>query len=33
VFVDGEHVPQVDYDTRAIPDGAEVRALHIHHGG
>lgn len=33
VFVDGEHVPPDDHGTFVIPDGADVRALHLHHGG
>lgn len=33
VFVDGEHVPREDYDSTVIPDGAQVKALHLHHGG
>lgn len=33
VFVDGLHVPERDYATTAVSDGAEVKALHLHHGG
>jgi sulfur carrier protein len=33
VTIDGDHVPQDDYATRTIPDGADVKAIHIHHGG
>jgi thiamine biosynthesis protein ThiS len=33
VFVNGEHVPSDDHDTFVVPDGADVRALHLHHGG
>jgi len=32
VFVDGRHVPDTDYDV-PVPDGSEVKAIHIHHGG
>ncbi len=33
VFVNAEHVPPDDHDTFEVPDGADVRALHLHHGG
>ena len=33
VTIDGDYVPQDDYDARTIPDGADVKAIHIHHGG
>jgi len=33
VTVDGEFVPADDYETRAVPDGADVRVIHLHHGG
>ncbi len=33
VFVDGVHVPESDYDAHVVKDGADVRAVHIHHGG
>jgi len=33
VTVNGEHVDRDDYDTYAIPDEADVRIIHIAHGG
>jgi sulfur carrier protein ThiS len=33
VFIDGEHVPPDEHDSWPVPDGADVRAIHLHHGG
>ena len=33
VTVNDEFVAEQDYDTHAIPDGAELQAIHIFHGG
>jgi len=33
VTIDGEVVDRQDYDTRAIPDGANVRVIHLIAGG
>jgi sulfur carrier protein len=33
VFVDGELVPKAKYDTRKVPDGAEVKVIHQIAGG
>jgi thiamine biosynthesis protein ThiS len=33
VTVNGTLVPTDDFDTYEIPDDADVRAIHIHHGG
>lgn len=33
VSVDGVMVPKADYATRPIPDGAEVKVLHMTAGG
>ncbi|MFO7741878.1 MAG: sulfur carrier protein ThiS [Anaerolineae bacterium] len=33
VKVDGELVRRDDYDTRTIPDGADVRVIHLIAGG
>ena len=33
VFIGDDHVPPEDWDTRRVPEGANVRALHLHHGG
>jgi sulfur carrier protein len=33
VFVDGEFVPKAKYDTRKVPDGAEVKVIHQIAGG
>ena len=33
VTVNGEHVDQDDYDTFPVPDNADVRIIHIAHGG
>ncbi len=33
VTINGEFVPKDDYDEHRIPDGADVRAIHLHHGG
>jgi thiamine biosynthesis protein ThiS len=33
VFVDGTYVPEDDYATHPVPDGAQMKALHLHHGG
>ncbi|MFH1438824.1 MAG: sulfur carrier protein ThiS [Pseudomonadota bacterium] len=33
VTVDGTFVPRDEWDTARIPDNAEVKAIHIHHGG
>ncbi len=31
--VNGEHVEKDDYDTFPVPDEADVRIIHIAHGG
>jgi len=31
--VNGRHVPTADYETTPIPDHADVRLLHVMHGG
>jgi len=31
--INGEIIHEDNYDTSFIPDGAEVKAIHIHHGG
>lgn len=31
--VNEEIIQEDNYDTCSIPDGADVKALHIHHGG
>ena len=33
VTVDGEFVPADDFASRAVPDRADVQAIHLHHGG
>jgi len=33
VTVNGELVPAEEFDSYRIPDGADVKAIHIHHGG
>ena len=33
VTVNGEHVDADDYDTCPVPDDADVRTIHIAHGG
>ncbi len=33
VFVNGVLVDEDEYDQFVIPDHADVRALHLHHGG
>ena len=33
VHVNGELVPEVDYARREIPDGADVRVIHLMAGG
>jgi sulfur carrier protein len=33
VFVDGELVPKSKYDTRQVPDGADVKVIHQIAGG
>ena len=33
VVIDGVRVPAEDYDTHRVPDGADVKAIHLHHGG
>jgi len=33
VKVDGEIVPREEYNTRTIPDGADVRVIHLIAGG
>jgi len=33
VTVNGEHVDRDDYDTYPVPDEADVRIIHIAHGG
>lgn len=33
VTVNGTLVPSDEHDTHPVPDGADVRAIHIHHGG
>ena len=33
VKIDGEVIPREQYPTRAIPDGADVRVIHLIAGG
>ena len=33
VFVNGELVPKAKYDTRQVPDGADVKVIHQIAGG
>lgn len=33
VTVDGEFVPRERYDTHTVPDGAEVKVIHLVSGG
>jgi thiamine biosynthesis protein ThiS len=33
VTVDGVHVAEHDHDSFTVPDGADVKAIHIFHGG
>lgn len=33
VTVDGELVPEDDYETRVVPDGAAITVFHLAHGG
>ena len=33
VIVNGEIVEKEAYEDFAVPDGADVKAIHIHHGG
>ncbi len=33
VTVDGRHVPKKKYPSTPVPDGAEVRVLHLGQGG
>jgi hypothetical protein len=33
VTVNGRYVPPEEYETALIPDAADVRAIHIAHGG
>ena len=33
VFIDGELVPKAKYDTRQVPDGADVKVIHQIAGG
>lgn len=33
VTVDDVYVSVDDYESRTIPDGADVRAIHLYHGG
>ena len=33
VFINGEFVPKARYDTRQVPDGAEVKVIHQIAGG
>jgi sulfur carrier protein len=33
VKIDGEVIPREDYPTRAVPDGADVRVIHLIAGG
>lgn len=33
VTVNGTHVPKEEYATTTVPDGADVKAIHIAHGG
>ena len=33
ITVDGELVDRKDYDTTAVPDGADVQVLHLMSGG
>ena len=33
VSINGVMVPPGEHDTQLIPDGADVRAIHLHQGG
>ena len=33
VTIGGEFIPKDEWDTTKIQDNAEVKAIHIHHGG
>jgi thiamine biosynthesis protein ThiS len=33
VTVNGNYVPPDDYETYEVPDEADIKAIHIHHGG
>jgi len=33
VTVDGRFIPEDDYDACALPDNADMKAIHLHHGG
>jgi sulfur carrier protein len=33
ISIDGEHVPRERYDTATIPEGADVRVIHLISGG
>ena len=33
VTVDGRHVPDDDHGSSVVPDGADMKASHLHHGG
>ena len=33
VTINGEHVLEDEFDEYKIPDQADVRAIHLHHGG
>jgi sulfur carrier protein len=33
VFIDGELVPKAKYDSRQVPDGADVKVIHQIAGG
>lgn len=33
VTINGEIVPKDDYETQQVPDDADVKAIHIMHGG
>ena len=33
VIVNGDVVPADEFDSFRIPDNADVKAIHIHHGG
>ena len=29
----GRHLPSSEYESTAVPDGADVRLIHVMHGG
>ena len=33
VSVNNKYIPTEDYDTEIVPDGADMQAIHLHHGG